>query len=438
MIIAKFGGGLLNGADGLRRVRDEIKSLPRPLVVVASAFGHVTNQLEAIATTATISESEALELLATLADEHRVIAREVLDDASFERWLSMTDEYIARLEEIVRGLAIVHELSPRTMDLAVSYGEHLSSATLLAVLCAAGVSAIGIPATELIITDNRHRFARPNIELTRTHVLQRLRPALVGDAVVVTEGYIARSASGETTTMGRESSDYSATLLGELLGAGEVRIYTAVPGILTADPTVVASARTLSHLGYGAARTLGELGAKILHARTVFPVEQAGIPLIIRSLDDSGTTIDNRADESNGCSIALLRSASMVTVNLAAVSTGEDAFVRDLSSHAPLVWRSRFRRRLQLVTAARTDRSSLALRHLEGTVDAHVTDGAVVSLVRQRGVDAADMSRFFGAMSAAPLAVLGGIERHAVGVFVDESVDCVELVRALHERFVDK
>ncbi|MBC8146138.1 MAG: aspartate kinase [bacterium] len=437
MIVAKFGGGLLNGAEGLLRVRDAIAALPRPLVVVASAFGHVTNQLESIATEAINSESRALELLRILADEHRAVARDVLDASAFDEWRVIADAYVVRLEEIVHGLGIVHELSPRTMDLTVSFGEHLSSATLYAALRSAQVPAQIIPATELIITDNRHRFARPNINLTRERVTSRLLPLLTGDNVVVTEGYIARSASGETTTMGRESSDYSATLLAELLGASEVRIYTAVPGILTADPSIVDEARTLKNLSYAAARTLGELGAKILHPRTVLPLEQAGIPLIIRSLTESGTTI-NSSEQSHGSSIALLPDASMVTVHLPAVSTNDDAFISDLSSRVPLVWRSRFRHRLQLVTAARVDRDALALKLIDGNVEAEVVDGAVVSLVRQQGIDANDLARFFDALgTCVPLAVLGGIEPHAVGVFVDAYVDAVPLVRSLHATFAD-
>jgi aspartokinase len=267
-------------------------------------------------------------------------------------------------------------------------------------------------------------------------VRERLMPALAGDAIVVTEGYIARSISGETTTMGRESSNYSATLLGELGGATEVRIYTAVPGILTADPTILPGARTLAHLSYGAARTLAELGAKIMHPRTVTPVEQARIPLVIRSLDGASTTID-ATEGSDGCSVVLLPESSLITAHAATVSTSEEEFVRDVSARVPLVWRSRFRRRLQFVTAARVRHESLPFHLFDGAVDCRVVDGVVVSVVRQRGIDSHDLTQFFEALGDhTPLAVLGGIEGHAVGAFIAID-DARPMVESLHERFVD-
>jgi bifunctional aspartokinase / homoserine dehydrogenase 1 len=435
MIVVKFGGSILDGAEGLRRVRDEILALPRPLLVVASAFANVTNRLEQIAAAAVGSETKALELLAALVDAHRTIARDALGAAALAAWEEAIAPHAARLDEIVRGLAIVHELSPRTLDLAVSIGERLASATVTAALAEAGAHVVAIPATDIIITDNRHRFARPNIELTAERVRERLLPAATADAVVVTEGYIARSISGETTTMGRESSNYSASLLAELCGATEVRIYTAVPGILTADPALVADARTLDHLSYDAARALAELGAKILHPRTVTPAEQAAIPLVIRSLDGAATTIDG-TEGTDGVSIVLLSESSLIEVRAAAVSTSEEEFVRDLSSRAPLVWQSRFRRRLQFVTAARVPADSLRFELFDGPVERRVTDGAVVSLVRQGGIDAHDLAAFFSVLGEhTPLAVLGGIEQHAVGVFVAVD-DAHSIVARLHERFV--
>jgi aspartate kinase len=435
MIVAKFGGGLLDSAEGLARVRDEILRLPRPVLIVASAFSQVTNRLEAIAQSALASEHDALSLLVSLVEDQRAIARSVLGSESFARWQAEIDPIVTRLDELVRGLAIVHELSARTLDLAVSAGERLASATLVAALREAGGPAIALSATDLIITDNRHRFARPNIELTAARVRERLRPLLDGEAIVVTEGYIARSISGETTTMGRESSNYSATLLGQLTGASEVWIYAAVPGILTADPALVPDARTLEHLSYPTARTLAELGAKILHPRTVTPVEEAGIPLVIRSLDGASTRIDASSD-GDACSIVLLPDSSLISAVAPAVSSSEEAFVRELSERAPLVWRTRFRRRMQFVTASRVRQESIPVHLLEAPSVCVTIEGAVVSLVRESGIDGGDLAAFFGALGdRTPLAILGGIERHAIGAFV-EGDDAHRLVDRLHEQFV--
>jgi aspartate kinase len=434
MIVAKFGGGVLNSADGLRRVRDEIVTLPRPLLVVTSAFAHVTNELEAIATAAVTSETEARRLLGALVESHRTIAREVFGDTAYAAWTASIAPLTTRLDEVVRGLAIMRELSPRTMDLVVSFGERFSSELLIAALNEAGASTRGVTATDVIITDTQHRFARPNIELTAERVRERLAPQLRGNEIVVTEGYIARSVSGETTTMGRESSNYSATLLAELTHASEVRIYTAVPGILTADPHLVDDARTIAHLSYGAAQTLAELGARVLHPRAVTPAERAGIPIVIRSFDGEATTIDAAA-HADRCSIALLPESSLITVVAPAVSTSDDAFVAELSAHSPLVWRTRFRRRLQFVTASRIEHAAIPVASLEGG-ELSVTHGAVVSVVQQAGVNAHDLARFFGVIGDRETrAILGGVDRHAVGAFVDAD-DALPIVRDMHARFV--
>jgi aspartokinase/homoserine dehydrogenase 1 len=456
MIVAKFGGTVLSGADGIRRVVGEIRSLEKPLLVVVSAFADVTNRLERIASMAPGDTAGAHDALHALVEYHRAIAHDVLTRDAYLRWLDAIEPFVARLEEVIDGLGIVRDLSARTLDLIVHFGERFSSSLLAAALADAPANdgstfdgsatdrsaADAVPmrvravsALEVIITNAAHRYARPDMELTRDRVEERLRPALAANDVVVIEGYIARSASGQATTMGRESSNYSATMLAGLLGAAEVRIYTSVPGILTADPALIAESRTLPRMSYGMANTLAELGAKVLHPRTVMPVERSRIPLVIASIGGASTTIGEACE--GGCSIVLLPGAELVTIDTATTSSEVEGFIRAVTAEAPVIWYQRFRRRLQILLATPFPHPSLPLHLISDAAGASSLAVAVVSAVQEEELCGSDLASFFNALgNATPLAMQGGINSHAVSVALDRSAG-MGAVRELHRRFVE-
>jgi aspartate kinase len=235
--------------------------------------------------------------------------------------------------------------------------------------------------------------------------------------------------------MGRESSSYSATMLGEMLGASEVRIYTDVPGILTADPTLIPSARTLPHLDYATAHTLAELGAKVLHPRTVRPVERGGIPLVITTFGGASTVIDARGGD-DGYSVVMLPEATLVSVETAAVNADMGPLVRALSSTVPVLWLHQFRRRVRIVTSrpvSGEERFDVMDGELRTT---GLSDVAVVSLVRHRGISGEDLACFFTELrDRFPLAMQGGIDARAISVALPPE-DAGDIVRRLHDRFV--
>lgn len=433
MLVTKFGGSILNGADGVGRACDEIARLPRPLVVVVSAFADVTNRLERLAAGALTDPVAAQDELRRLFDDHARIAAALMPAADFERWSENVAGWKARLGEVVEGLSIVGELSPRTLDLVVHYGERLSSSILSAVL---GFQCIS--ATDLLITDGTHRYARVEIELSRERVEENLRPLLRnGSAVgVVTEGYIARGVDGEVTTMGRESSDFSAALLGELLGASEVRIYTGVPGVMTADPAIIREALTVPSMSYGMARELAVLGAKVLHPRTVRPAERAKIPLTIIDLDGSSTVIGRTGDE-HTFSVAAIGDAGLVVVELRQTGESIDEFIRELSRTAPIVRYVLAGRVLHVVTAVEPSNLNEAIaRTSGGIVSGSVSPVALVSLVREGTIAAADAREFVAAVDGEALLSLwtDPDERSISALVRPERAEAV--VRELHGRMV--
>jgi|GEM_PF-2321186 len=436
MIVAKFGGTVLNGSVGLRQACDEIVSLPRPLLVVVSAFADVTNMLERLADAAMSDTAAAIARLDELVEFHGGIARDLLPEPAYGAWRAVVEPYRLRLLEVIQGIGIVRELSPRTLDLVVHFGERFSSALVLAVLGEHGGAGdvVGVTALDLIITDAGHRYARPDTELTRERVLERLKPLLAGDRIVVTEGYIARSSSGQATTMGRESSNYSATLLAEILCADAVRIYTGVPGILTADPRLLPEARTISRMSYGMANTLAELGAKVLHPRTVAPVERASIPLVITGIGGDSTTIGIEGEGGN--SVAVLRDAVLISIETATASASLDPFIHAVAAESPIIWQQRFRHRLQIVLAGRYPHPSLPTALIGEPVETEMLEVAVVSLVREQRFDGASLAKFFGALRGyVPLAMQGGIDGRAASAVVPNDA-AVAVGRALHESFM--
>ncbi len=438
MIVAKFGGAVLNGAEGLRRACGEIRALPKPLLVVASAFANGTNRLERLAEAAVADPASASEGLASFVEFHAAIAREVLPPEAYREWLEGIAPFAARLDEVLRGLAIVRELSPRTLDLVVHFGERFSSSLLVAALSGpgGGVRAAGLSALDLVITDAAHRYARPDLELTRERTAQRLRPLLASHDVVVTEGYIARSTSGQVTTMGRESSDYTATMLAAMLGADEVRIYRALDGILTADPRVISEPRTIGQLSYRAANALAELGSQVLHPRTVMPVEREGIPLVISAIGGSGTRITGEGED--GCSITLLPEAEMIAIETETAHAPLDAFLRALGAGAPVIWHHRFRRRLQVLTSGQYTVLALPLRLIAERVEVTRFPVALVSLVREVPFSGADLERFFAAVGErSPHAIQRGLDGYSISVALDQD-DARAVVRELHRRFIEE
>ncbi|MCC7438594.1 MAG: aspartate kinase [Armatimonadetes bacterium] len=439
MIVTKFGGAVLGNAAGVKSACATICTLPSPQLVVVSAFANVTNWLEQIAHRATEDPTEAFRLLQELLKHHEHIAAQLLPEPAYADWLNHAIPWAARLDEIVQGLSIVRELSPRTLDMIVHYGERYSSSIVAAALQqATTIPVVPISALELIITDDAHRYARPNIELTRERVQALLHEYRGKEVILLTEGYIARGASGQVTTMGRESSSYTATLLGQLLQADEVRIYTDVPGVMTADPAIIPAAETIPTMSYEMANALAELGAKVLHPRTVAPVERASIPLVITSLQGGGKSTVIASQPNNVArgsrSIALLPEATVVMIETEVANAQFDQFCQTLAAQVPLLWRHHFRRKHTVVTALPIEPGiRLPSEYVQGYIRADIHDAAVVSLVSQHPIPIRELQMFFGVLKSQPiLALQGGGDARTLSVAIARE-HAHQIVEQLHQ-----
>ncbi|HMD47986.1 MAG TPA: aspartate kinase, partial [Bryobacteraceae bacterium] len=272
MIVMKFGGTSVESAEAIERVTGIVKArLNRKPVVVVSAMGKTTNRLLKIADLAVGGRrEEALRELFALRDFH-------LRESNMERTV---DEHFQELSELVKGLAVLGELTPRSIDAISSFGERLSSLIVTNYFKHHGLSAVHLDSRKVIVTDHRHTQAAPDLNECYARLAAAI-PPLLEDHVVVMGGFIASTPQGITTTLGRGGSDFTASIVGAGIGAEEIQIWTDVDGMLTADPNVVPNAHRVKIISFTEAAELAFFGAKVLHPSTVVPAIDRNIPVLI-------------------------------------------------------------------------------------------------------------------------------------------------------------
>jgi len=292
--VLKFGGTSVEDAAAFERVAGIVREErgARPVVVV-SAMSGVTDVLLASAS------AERTADLAPLLERHREVARQLLAPAAATRFGSELEEARADIQGLLERACRDPAAAPRVRDEIVSFGERLASSLLALVLAARDVPAAWVDARRCIVTDEAVGRADPDVRETAERTRAELLPLVAEGRVPVLGGYIARSRSGVATTLGRGGSDYTAALVGAALDAAEIQIWTDVSGVLTADPRVVATARTIPTLSYAEASELAYFGAKVLHPNTIQPALARGIPVRIvnsRRPGDAGTVVAAEAE----------------------------------------------------------------------------------------------------------------------------------------------
>ncbi|HEX8984660.1 MAG TPA: lysine-sensitive aspartokinase 3 [Bryobacteraceae bacterium] len=300
MIVMKFGGSSVESAAAIERVASIVKGrLARQPVVVVSAMGKTTNRLLALAADAVDGKrDDALAQLRELREFHLEHARKLASAADGPAIESVLDEHFQELAELVKGLAVLGELTPRSVDAISSYGERLSSQVVTCAFRNAGMDAVHADSRQLMITDARHTQAAPLYEPTYQRMCAKVAPLARRGAVVVMGGFIGATENGVTTTLGRGGSDFTAAIVGAGIGAEEIEIWTDVDGMMTADPNSVPGAHRLRTISFSEAAELAYFGAKVLHPSTVLPAVEKNIPVLIlnsRRPEVPGTRVIGKA-----------------------------------------------------------------------------------------------------------------------------------------------
>ncbi len=308
LVVMKFGGTSVQDTAAIERtariVQGRITADQRPVVVV-SAMAKVTDQLLAAAKAAGAGDrSGALAISSRLRHRHVETAEKLLSAPRFRDFEPAIHEHFDALDEILRGLSAVGELTPRTNDLVVSYGERVSSRLVAEALQNqamtgqefphAGVPAIHVDARTCIITDAQHGKAIPNDALIEARCAQHLRPLIEQGRVPVMGGFIGSTPEGATTTLGRGGSDFTAALIGGAMHAEAIEIWTDVNGIMTTDPRICPDALRVKTISFEEAAELAYFGAKVLHPATILPAVEKNIPVLVlnsHNAENEGTRI---------------------------------------------------------------------------------------------------------------------------------------------------
>ena len=298
IVVMKFGGTSVEDATAIKRTAGIVQGrrdrgfMP---VVVVSAMARVTDQLLAAAEAAGRDDrTGAIHISNKLRERHLQTAVDLLSGESLTALQAQLYQDFDALDDLLRGIAAVGELTPRTNDLVVSFGERTSSKMVAAALQSAGLEGRHVDARTCIVTDSHYGKAAPLEAPIEARLHQHVLPLIEAGGIPVMGGFIGSNAEGITTTLGRGGSDYTAALVGGALHAGAIEIWTDVNGIMTTDPRIVPEALRVKTISFEEAAELAYFGAKVLHPATILPAVQKSIPVLVlnsRNPSNEGTRI---------------------------------------------------------------------------------------------------------------------------------------------------
>lgn len=325
-VVMKFGGTSVGSQTAMRHVIEIVRKASsewQQVLVVSSAFNGVTDALLSSACQAASGNLQPFqETLIMLNRRHQQMldALIVNSTARHSIWHEM-EELIAGFANLVQAIAVLGEATPRALDAVAGLGERLAVRVISAALCEEGLPATALDATSLIVSDDHYQGAVPQIAVSTEKIQAKLQPLFLRGEIPIVTGFLAATAAGIPTTLGRGGSDYSAAILAVALQAQEVWIWTDVDGVMSADPRLAPDAHTISELSYREVSELAYFGAKVLHPKTIQPVVEAGIPLKVMNTfhpDRPGTLINQRMlDPENGAiikAVTAIRGVRLITV----------------------------------------------------------------------------------------------------------------------------
>jgi len=321
MIVMKFGGTSVEDSAAIERAAGIVLGrLEQRLVVVVSALARVTDSLLAMSHAATSgSLPEAMDLLQQVRSRHLQVLSALVSGADEAAVRERIHALADALQDVLRGVATLGELSPRTTDTILSTGELLSSAIVSAAFQSRGIPSALVDSRRCIVTDATHTRAVPLFDETADRLQREVEPLLRAGQVPVMGGFIAATAEGVVTTLGRGGSDFSAAIIGAALNARGIEIWTDVEGMMTTDPRLCPQAQRIDVIGFDEASELAYFGAKVLHPATLIPAVEKNIPVHVlnsRQPKSKGTCIRSGAPRSRTVFRAIAAKKGMKVINV--------------------------------------------------------------------------------------------------------------------------
>ncbi|HVT05743.1 MAG TPA: lysine-sensitive aspartokinase 3 [Thermoanaerobaculia bacterium] len=420
MIVIKFGGTSVGSVDALRQAIEIVGAArERKPIVVVSALSGVTNHLVEATELACLGDLPGVQkIVATLRQRHEEIAFALVQQKSdyLESFLAQLGKHIDQIADILKGIALVGDVSPRAKDKIVAIGEKLSSVLFAYTMRLRMLKGVHIDSEDVVVTDANYGEATPDVKKTREAAAKVLLPEIERDHIPVMGGFIGRSTTGATTTLGRGGSDYSAAIIGAAVGAEEIQIWTDVDGMMTCDPRVIKSARVIDEISYVEAAELAYFGAKVLHPKTIWPAVELQIPIRVlntHNVSSPGTliTATGVAGSSGPRAIAIKKDITVVhiTSNQMLGAYGFlakifEIFAR-LQTPVDLITTSEVSVSL---TIDRTDRLRELVHELQPFANVNVVDEqAIIALVgRNLMSDASIGKRIFASLENIPVTMI--------------------------------
>ena len=460
-IIMKFGGTSLGSADKVRNVSKIVKdySVNNQIILVASALSGVTNSLVRLSELVKTSNSEKIvNELEKLSELHTNISKNSIKDPNIENEvLESISSILDELKRLLEGIISLGEITPRSRDRIISFGERLSVLVVTGALKDIGINAKKFTGAEAgIVTDEEYGEANPLMSITKMKISKTLQPLLSKGIVPVVTGFMAATQTGDITTLGRGGSDFTATILGAAISADEVWICTDVNGMMTTDPKIMPNARTIPQLSYSEALEMTVFGAKALHPRALEPAQENKISVRVKNtfnLSGSDTLISNDQSIVRGKvakSVALIKDVAMVNIGGAGM-VGKpgiaakvfDTFAREginilmISQSVSEANISLVIRRNHLEKAVNTLEISLLGRGFVNSVNAEDDVGviAVVGAGMQGSQGVA--ARVFNAVAKKGInirMIAQGSSELNISIVIKEK-NCENAVKAIHEEF---
>ena len=325
IIVMKFGGtsiGSLQAFENAVQIVKDAHDSGSKIIVVLSAMTGISDLLLRSVSDASAGRQDFINQVSVeLRARHFEIAEElVLSADRLDQVKQEMFDLINDFSSLCQAIRILGEATPRAKDALASFGERLAVRLFAAVLAGRGVLAKYIDATDLIMTDDKFQAANPDFEITRSQTRDKLQPLLEKNVIPVVTGSIAASQQHATTTLGRGGSDYSAAIIGAVIPADEVLIWTDVDGVMTADPQYIREARSIPVLSYKEVAELAYSGAKVLHPKTIRPAIEKQIPLRVVNTFNPGAPgtrlVADRTLQGNGGIKAVtgIRGLSLITL----------------------------------------------------------------------------------------------------------------------------
>ena len=296
MQVLKFGGTSVANADNIIKVMNVVSAAARKdrTIVVVSALGGITDLLLSAATLASEGHESYKDKLAIIEQRHLETVKQLLPVAHQSQLLSLVKKSCNEIEDICNGIFLLGELTPRSRDRIASYGEWISSQVIHARFLSEGLPVTWKDARELIVTNSSFTAAEVDFQLTNNKINEFF--SRDQSHIYVIPGFIAASAAGVTTTLGRGGSDYTAAIIASAVHATTLEIWTDVNGMMTADPRLAVNARVIPHISYQEAMELSHFGAKVIFPPTIQPVMSRHIPVWIKNTfapEAEGTLIES-------------------------------------------------------------------------------------------------------------------------------------------------